>query len=289
MTQTIERIGIIGGSGLYDFEGLAEATEHALDTPYGSPSDVIVTGRLGAAPVAFLARHGRGHRLIPSEVPYRANLYALKTLGVRTVLAISAVGSLRDEVAPLDLVLPDQFIDLTRRRESTFFGDGVVAHVALAEPTCAALRARVAQAVEAAALPGVRLHRTATYACIEGPAFSTRAESAMLRTLGADVVGMTNMPEARLAREAQIAYATLALVTDYDCWDASREAVSAELAIGNLMRNAAAAQRVAAALIADLHARPLQSAAHQALRSALVTPLERLDPARRARVDVLLR
>ena len=289
MSDPIERIGIIGGSGLYDFDGLADAAEHTVQTPFGSPSDVIVTGRLGLAPVAFLARHGRGHRLIPSEVPYRANLYALKTLGVRTVLAISAVGSLRDELAPLDLVLPDQFIDLTRRRESTFFGDGVVAHVALAEPTCAALRERVAQAFDAAALPGVRLHRAATYACIEGPAFSTRAESAMLRTLGADVVGMTNMPEARLAREAQMAYATLALVTDYDCWDASREAVSAELAIGNLMRNAAAAQKIAAALVANLHAQPLQSAAHQALRSALVTPLDRLDRVRRARVDVLLR
>ncbi|MBU6439411.1 MAG: S-methyl-5'-thioadenosine phosphorylase [Betaproteobacteria bacterium] len=289
MNPPIDRIGILGGSGLYDFAGLADVTEHALDTPYGKPSDVIVTGRLGPAEVAFLARHGRGHRLIPSEVPYRANVYALKSLGVRTLLAISAVGSLREHLAPLDLVLPDQFLDLTRRRESTFFGDGIVAHVSMAEPTCAALRERVAHAFEAAALSGVRLHRSATYACIEGPAFSTRAESAMLRTLGADIVGMTNMPEARLAREAQIAYATLALVTDYDCWDAAREPVSADLAIANLMRNAAAAQQVAAALIADLHARPLHSPAHQALRSALVTPLDKLAAAQRARVDMLLR
>ena len=289
MTPPSERIGILGGSGLYEFEGLADVVEHALDTPYGKPSDVIVTGRLGSAQVAFLARHGRGHRLIPSEVPYRANLYALKSLGVRTLLAISAVGSLREPIAPLDLVLPDQFLDLTRKRESTFFGDGVVAHVAMAEPTCAALRQRVAQAFESVALPGAQLHRSATYACIEGPAFSTRAESAMLRTLGADIVGMTNMPEARLAREAQIAYATLALVTDYDCWDAAREPVSAELAIANLMRNAAAAQRIAAALIQDLHAQPLQSDAHRCLRSALVTPLDKLSPAQRERVDMLLR
>ena len=289
MNPGIERIGILGGSGLYDFEGLADVAEHAIDTPYGKPSDVIVTGRLGSAKVAFLARHGRGHRLIPSEVPYRANLYALKSLGVRTLLAISAVGSLREHIAPLDLVLPDQFLDLTRKRESTFFGEGIVAHVAMAEPTCAALRERVTQAFETVALPGVQLHRSATYACIEGPAFSTRAESAMLRTLGADIVGMTNMPEARLAREAQIAYATLALVTDYDCWDAAREPVSAELAIANLMRNAAAAQQVAAALIQGLHAQPLQSVAHQALRSALVTPLDRLSPAQRERVDTLLR
>lgn len=289
MNPSIERIGILGGSGLYDFEGLADVVEHSVDTPYGKPSDVIVTGRLGAAQVAFLARHGRGHRLIPSEVPYRANLYALKSLGVRSLLAISAVGSLREHIAPLDLVLPDQFLDLTRRRDSSFFGDGVVAHVAMAEPTCARLRERVAQAFEAAALPAARLHRSATYACIEGPAFSTRAESAMLRTLGADIVGMTNMPEARLAREAQIAYATLALVTDYDCWDAAREPVSAEMAIANLMRNAAAAQKVAAALIHSLHSDPLRSGARQALRSALVTPLDTLSPAQRERVDVLLR
>ncbi len=289
MNPMIERVGLLGGSGLYDFEGLADVVEHMVDTPYGKPSDVIVTGRLGSAPVAFLARHGRGHRLIPSEVPYRANLYALKSLGVRTLLAISAVGSLREHIAPLDLVLPDQFLDLTRKRDATFFGDGVVAHVSMAEPTCAALRGRVAQAFETVALPGVHLHRSATYACIEGPAFSTRAESAMLRTLGADIVGMTNMPEARLAREAQIAYASLALVTDYDCWDAAREPVSAELAIANLVRNAAAAQKVAARLIESLHEHALQSSAHQALRSALVTPLDKLAFAQRERVEMLLR
>lgn len=289
MNSTIERIGILGGSGLYAFEGLVDVVEHAVDTPYGTPSDVIVTGRLGSAQVAFLARHGRGHRLIPSEVPYRANIYALKELGVRSLLAISAVGSLREHVAPLDLVLPDQFLDLTRKRESTFFGDGIVAHVSMAEPTCAALRERAVQTFEALALPSVRMHRSATYACIEGPAFSTRAESAMLRTLGADIVGMTNMPEARLAREAQIAYATLALVTDYDCWDAGREPVSAELAISNLTRNAAVAQKIAAAVIQSVNAQPLQSEAHQALRSALVTPIAGMTASQRARVDILLR
>ncbi|MDE2271484.1 MAG: S-methyl-5'-thioadenosine phosphorylase [Xanthomonadaceae bacterium] len=289
MNSTTERIGILGGSGLYAFEGLVDVVEHAVDTPYGTPSDVIVTGRLGSAQVAFLARHGRGHRLIPSEVPYRANIYALKELGVRSLLAISAVGSLREHVAPLDLVLPDQFLDLTRKRESTFFGDGIVAHVSMAEPTCAALRERAVQAFEALALPSVRMHRAATYACIEGPAFSTRAESAMLRTLGADIVGMTNMPEARLAREAQIAYATLALVTDYDCWDAGRAPVSAELAISNLTRNAEVAQKIAAAVIQSVNAQALQSEAHQALRSALVTPLAGMTASQRARVDILLR
>ncbi len=289
MSEQVQRIGVIGGSGLYDFDGLVDVAEHAVDTPFGRPSDVIVTGRLGAAPVAFLARHGRGHRLIPSEVPYRANIYALKLLGVRSLLAISAVGSLREPIAPLDLVLPDQFLDLTRRRDASFFGGGVVAHVAMAEPTCASLRERLAQVFDADAPPGVHLHRSGTYACIEGPSFSTRAESAMLRTLGADIVGMTNMPEARLAREAQIAYATLALVTDYDCWDAAREPVSAELAIANLLRNTAAAQKLAAALIHSLHAQPLRSIAHQALRSALVTPLDRLSAAQREPVEVLLR
>ncbi len=289
MTAPSERLGIIGGSGLYAFDGLRDVAQHVVETPYGSPSDAIVTGQLGDAPVAFLARHGRGHRLIPSEVPYRANLYALKLLGVRTLLAISAVGSLREDIAPLDMVIPDQFIDLTRARASTFFGDGVVAHVAMAEPTCGALRSRLALAVEAAAPKGIRLHRSATYACIEGPTFSTRAESSMLRALGADIVGMTNMPEAKLAREAQIAYATLALVTDYDCWDAAREPVTAELAIANLMRNASAAQRVATALIDMLHAKPLESTAHQALHTALVTPLDRLTGEQRVRIDVLLR
>ncbi|MGC8508290.1 MAG: S-methyl-5'-thioadenosine phosphorylase [Thiomonas sp.] len=282
------RIGIIGGSGLYTMKGLENLGEHLIDTPYGSPSDTIFTGVLDNVPVAFLARHGRGHRLIPSEVPYRANIHALKFLGVRELLSISAVGSLRENIAPLDMVLPDQFIDLTRRRETTFFGDGAVAHVAMADPVCPLLAARVATAFAHSKLPDVSLHRGGTYACIEGPAFSTRAESHMLRGMGAHIVGMTNMPEARLAREAQMAYATLALVTDFDCWNSQREAVSADMAIANLMRNAEHAQTVVRTLVGLLHADPITSPAHTALQSALVTRFEDMSPGVRARLDVLL-
>ncbi|MBN2690966.1 MAG: S-methyl-5'-thioadenosine phosphorylase [Burkholderiaceae bacterium] len=284
----IPRLGIIGGSGLYAMDGLQDLREHAVQTPYGPPSDALVTGMLDGVAVAFLARHGRGHTLIPSEVPYRANIYALKSLGVRALLSISAVGSLREHLAPLDMVLPDQFIDLTRQRASTFFGDGAVAHVAMADPVCGALMARVAEAFAQCDLPGVRLHSGGVYACIEGPAFSTRAESHMLRGMGGDVVGMTNLPEARLAREAQMAYATLALVTDYDCWHTSREAVSAEMAIANLLRNAAHAQTVARRWVALMHAHPISSAAHTALQSALVTRTESMTPEVRARIAVLL-
>ncbi|MDE2253683.1 MAG: S-methyl-5'-thioadenosine phosphorylase [Betaproteobacteria bacterium] len=282
------RIGIIGGSGLYAMDGLRNIREHLIDTPYGAPSDAILTGRVDDVPVAFLARHGRGHRLIPSEIPYRANIYALKALGVSELLAISAVGSLREDIEPLDMVLPDQFIDLTRQRPSTFFGQGAVAHVAMADPVCTLLAARVASAFDRSNVPDVRLHHGGTYACIDGPAFSTRAESHMLRSLGAHIVGMTNMPEARLAREAQMAYATLALVTDYDCWHTQREAVSADMAIANLMRNAKHAQSVARTLVRLLHADPIASPAHTALQSALITRPEDMAPETRARLAVLL-
>jgi 5'-methylthioadenosine phosphorylase len=284
----LPRIGIIGGSGLYAMAGLEHISEHHIDTPYGTPSDTIITGLLDNVPVAFLARHGRRHRLIPSEIPYRANIHALKFLGVRELLSISAVGSLREEIAPLDMVLPDQFIDLTRQRTSTFFGDGAVAHVAMADPVCAVLAERMATAFARSKLPDVCLHRDGTYACVEGPAFSTRAESHMLRGMGAHIVGMTNMPEALLAREAQIAYATLALVTDYDCWHTQREAVSADMAIANLMRNAEHAQTVVRTLVGLLHADPITSPAHTALQSALVTRVEDMTPEVRARLDVLL-
>jgi 5'-methylthioadenosine phosphorylase len=280
-------IGLIGGSGLYAMEGLADTREHRIDTPFGATSDPIVTGCLDGVPVAFLARHGKGHRLIPSEVPYRANVYAMKSIGVRYLVSVSAVGSLREEIRPLDLVLPDQFIDLTKRREATFFGNGAVAHVAMAEPVCPELSAVLANAVADGA-GDARLHRGGTYVCIEGPAFSMKAESHWYRAMGAAVIGMTSMPEAKLAREAQLAYATLALVTDYDCWHPHEATVSADLAIANLMKNSAVAQQVIKSLVQRLHRAPPSSAAHTALATSLVTRPEAMSEATRARLRVLL-
>ena len=283
-------VGVIGGSGLYQMDALQDAQELDLSTPYGKPSDVLVTGTLHGVAVVFLARHGRGHRLIPSEVPYRANLYALKQLGVRYVISMSAVGSLREELAPLDMVLPDQFIDLTRRRDSTYFGAGAVAHVSLAQPVCGALSDVLARAVRDAGLgEQIALHRGGSYVCIEGPQFSTLAESNWYRGMGASVIGMTNMPEAKLAREAQMAYATLAMVTDYDCWHPREAHVTADSAIANLMKNAGHAQQIAAAAIAILGRERPVSAAHTALQSALVTQPAAMAPEVLQRLEVLLR
>jgi len=281
-------IGVMGGSGLYQMDALTDTQEHTLDTPFGHPSDIIVTGRIGDTKVAFLARHGRGHRFIPTEVPYRANIYAMKSLGVRYLISISAVGSLHEDIRPLDMVLPDQFIDLTKHRVSTFFGNGAVAHVSMAQPVCPALSALLAQAIEDQNFTGLKLHRGGTYVCIEGPMFSSVAESLWYRSMGADIIGMTNMPEAKLAREAQIAYATLALATDYDCWHPKEAHVTADMAIANLMKNAEHAQQVlvkAISLIA--HTLP-KSIAHAALASGLVTQPDAMTPATRARLDVIL-
>ncbi|KAF3996542.1 S-methyl-5'-thioadenosine phosphorylase [Glaciimonas immobilis] len=272
-------IGVIGGSGLYHMEALQNATEHILDTPFGKPSDVIVTGIVHDVPIAFLARHGRGHRLIPSEIPYRANIHAMKQLGVRYLISMSAVGSLREEMKPLDMVLPDQFIDLTRRRVNTFFGDGAVAHVSMAQPVCANVVDALARAFNEVNLTqSVKLHRGGTYVCIEGPQFSTQAESHWYRSMGASVIGMSNMPEAKLAREAQIAYATLAMVTDFDCWHPREAHVTAEMAIGNLMKNARRAQQIAAAAIQIIGNERPPSIAHAALASALVTQPNEMTP-----------
>ena len=266
------KIGVLGGSGLYAMEALKNGTEHHIDTPYGKPSDVLVTGQVNGVDVAFLARHGRGHRLIPSEVPYRANIYALKQLGVRYLISMSAVGSLSEEIKPLDMVLPDQFIDLTKRREGTFFGAGAVAHVSMAQPICPNLSDLLARAIEATQMPtGFALHRGGTYVCIEGPQFSTLAESLWYRSMGAKVIGMTNMPEAKLAKEAQMAYATIAMVTDYDCWHPREAHVTADAAIANLMQNAGYAQQIAATAIQMIGAQMPASAAHTALQSSLVT------------------
>lgn len=290
----IRRVGVIGGSGLYAMEALEQAQEHRIDTPYGMPSDAVVTGLVAGVPVAFLARHARGHRLLPSEVPYRANIHALKQLGVRYLLSMSAVGSLREDFRPLDLVLPDQFIDLTTRRDNTFFGRGAVAHVSMAQPVCPVTAGALAQAAQAVLAlegypDGVRLHESGTYVCIEGPQFSSLAESRRYQAMGAGVIGMTNLPEAKLAREAQIGYATLAMVTDYDCWHPREAHVTADMALQNLLRNAARAQRVAAGAIALLGANWPESPAHSALSHALVTPPEAMEPAVRERLSVLLR
>jgi 5'-methylthioadenosine phosphorylase len=240
MTQAL--VGVIGGSGLYQMDALEGAQEQVMDTPFGAPSDVLVAGRVHGVPVVFLARHARGHKLLPSEVPYRANIHAMKQMGVRYLLSLSAVGSLREDFLPLDMVLPDQFIDLTRRRDSTFFGQGAVAHVSMAQPVCPAAAAALARAVRSVltdegAGEKPTLHERGTYVCIEGPQFSSGAESHWYRSMGAGVIGMTAMPEAKLAREAQIAYTTLAMVTDYDCWHPREAHVNANMALENLFRS----------------------------------------------------
>lgn len=286
MTQAL--VGVIGGSGLYQMDALQNVREVHIDTPFGKPSDAFMCGTVHGASVAFLARHGRGHRLIPSEVPYRANMHAFKQLGVKYLISMSAVGSLKEELAPLDMVLPNQFIDLTKQRASTFFGNGAVAHVSMAQPVCAAVSDVLARAVGSLASPP-KLHRGGSYVCMEGPQFSSLAESQWFRSMNASVIGMTNMPEAKLAREAQMAYATLAMVTDYDCWHPREAHVTADAAIQNLMKNAGNAQHIAAQAIALLGAEQPVSEAHTALTHALVTQPEAMAPEVRARLEVLWR
>jgi 5'-methylthioadenosine phosphorylase len=243
-------IGVIGGSGLYELDGLEQVEEIAVDTPFGSPSDLFIRGNLHGKTMIFLSRHGRGHRINPSEINYRANIFGMKKLGARWIISISAVGSLREHICPGDFVLPDQFIDLTKKREQTFFGEGIVAHLPFADPICPILSKALADAADSM---GVSTHRTGTYVCIEGPQFSTRAESNLYRRWGADIIGMTNMPEAKLAREAQIAYATLALATDYDCWHQSEEDVSVEAILQIMAKNLKNARKTLALAVKQLH------------------------------------
>ena len=275
-------LGFIGGSGLYDMNGLADREELEIETPFGQPSDSIVTGTISGTKVAFLPRHGRGHRISPTQLPARANIYALKTLGVERIVSVSAVGSLREELRPMDLVVPDQIIDRTRGRPSTFFEDGIVAHVGFSDPFCPTLSQVL---VQAAKRQGVVTHEGGTYVVMEGPQFSTRAESELYRSWGASVIGMTGLPEAKLAREAEICYSTMALVTDYDCWHEAEESVSVELIVANLSKNAQAAQNV----IVDLAARvpdARECGCGSALQDAIITApnripretLERLSP-----------
>ena len=282
-------VGIIGGSGLYKMEGLENDQEVFIDTPFGKPSDAIICGTIAGNKVGFLARHGRGHSILPSEVNYRANIYALKSLGVKYLLSFSAVGSLKEEMAPLDMVLPDQYIDFTKSRISSFFGEGVVAHFSMADPICAKLADIFAQAVtNSFSSQEVKLHEGGTYICMEGPQFSTRAESNFYRQIGADLIGMTNMPEAKLAREAQIAYASLCMVTDYDCWHPHEENVSADLAIRNLMQNSARAQIIAKAAIGLIYNKLPNSIAHSALANSLITPRESISAENMRKLELII-
>lgn len=283
------KIGIIGGSGLYKMDALQDIEEIHVDTPYGFPSDALIRGNLDGTPVVFLARHGRNHTLMPSELPFRANIYAMKSLGVEYLISASAVGSLKEEVKPLDIVVPDQFIDRTRNRVSTFFGDGLVAHVSFGDPVCKGLAAVLEEAIASLDLPDVNLHRGGTYVCMEGPAFSTKAESNLYRSWGATVIGMTNLPEAKLAREAEIAYATLALVTDYDCWHPDHDSVTVEMVIGNLQKNATNAQRIIRETVRRLNQEPPVSEAHDALKYAIITPLEKASQTAKDKLEPLLR
>jgi 5'-methylthioadenosine phosphorylase len=279
-------IGVIGGSGVYQIDGLEGASWVKVKTPWGKPSDEVLVGRLSGMPMAFLPRHGRGHVETPSSVNYRANIDALKRLGCTDIVAVSAVGSLREDFAPGDFVLVDQYIDRTFSREKSFFGPGCVAHVSLAHPTCPRLSAACA---EAAGIAGVRVHQGATYLAMEGPQFSTRAESLMYRGWGADVIGMTGMPEAKLAREAEMCYASVAMVTDYDCWHEGHGAVDVAQVIATLTANAGAARSLIAALPGLLPSDrvPCPHGCDRALEHALMTAPAKRDPDLLARLDAV--
>jgi 5'-methylthioadenosine phosphorylase len=277
-------IGIIGGSGLYSMPGFEAAEEVLIQTPFGDPSDNYVLGTLAGKSVAFLTRHGRGHRLSPSELNYRANIYGMKSLGVERIISLSAVGSLKEEHRPLDFVIPDQFFDRTRGRISTFFGEGLVAHISFSDPICPQLAGVVADACAAA---GVNTKKGGTYLCMEGPAFSTKAESNVYRSWGMDVIGMTNLQEAKLAREAEICYVTVAMVTDYDCWHPQHDAVTVNDIIGNLVKNAENACAVVAAAVAAI---PADRACKcgSALSHAILTDRAGAPPATRQKLGILI-
>ncbi len=271
------KIGIIGGSGLYQMPELTDISETEVDTPFGKPSDAFIIGTLEGERVAFLPRHGRGHRLLPTELPFRANIYAMKLLGVDYILSVSAVGSLQEQYAPTDMVIPDQFFDRTRARtsESTFFGNGIVGHITFSHPVCAEL----GDILEASCrtVNGLKIHRGGTYLCMEGPAFSTKAESNVYRSWGMDIIGMTNLQEAKLAREAEIAYATLALVTDYDCWHEDHDSVSVEMVIEYLHKNVRNAQLVLKEAVKKVAAKETPNQFAGATKNAIFTAPELWD------------
>lgn len=279
------RVGVIGGSGLYEMEGLTDVQEIRVQTPFGEPSDAIITGTLEGVRVAFLPRHGRGHFISPSELPARANIYALKSLGVQRIIAVSACGSMREEIAPLHIVLPDQLFDRTKGRPSTFFGDGLVVHVSFASPYCPDLTEHLLQAARTA---GATVHKGGTMLVMEGPQFSTKAESRIYRSWGVDVIGMTALPEAKLAREAEICYATLALVTDYDVWHEAEEEVTVEMVVQNLIQNAEMAKSIIRLAIPSL-GEPTTCACPKALENAIITHPHKIPEETKQKLALLLR
>ncbi len=278
------QIGVIGGSGLYSMPGFEAQQEVRIETPWGDPSDAYIVGKLAGRDVAFLARHGRGHRLMPSELNFRANIWGMKKLGVERIISLSAVGSLKEEHRPLDFVIPDQFFDRTRGRASTFFGDGLVAHISFAHPVCPQLSDLL---VEACRTSGVTVKKGGTYLCMEGPAFSTVAESNVYRSWGMDVIGMTNLQEAKLAREAEICYVTVAMVTDYDCWHPHHDAVTVSEIVANLQKNAENAAKVVRAAV---EAMPAERSCKcgSALAHALITDKSAVPAATREKLELLI-
>jgi 5'-methylthioadenosine phosphorylase len=286
--MTTAKIGIIGGSGLYQMPELKDVEEVPVETPFGKPSDAFIVGTLEGERVAFLPRHGRGHKILPTELPFRANIYAMKLLGVERILSASAVGSLQERYAPLDMVIPDQFFDRTRARakESTFFGEGIVGHITFAHPVCKDLGDVLEAACGAAE---VRVHRGGTYLCMEGPAFSTKAESNVYRQWGMDVIGMTNLQEAKLAREAEICYATLALVTDYDCWHEAHDAVSVETVVEYLNKNVRNAQVIMRESVKRLASAGRECECGSALRSAIFTAPDLWPEATTQKLDAVIK
>jgi 5''-deoxy-5''-methylthioadenosine phosphorylase len=278
-------IGVIGGSGLYEMEGLVEVKEEVVSTPFGDPSDSYITGMLSGVRMVFLPRHGRGHRLLPSEVNYRANIYGMKTLGVEQIISVSAVGSLREEIVPGHIVIPDQFIDRTKGiRKDTFFGNGVVAHAGFADPVCPCLSDTLEKAAKEA---GATVHRGGTYVCMEGPAFSTRAESFLYRDLKASIIGMTNLTEAKLAREAEICYGIIALSTDYDCWHTSHDDVTVEAIIKIIHQNVAMAKNIIRFAVAGITEERCCSCA-SAMRYAVITERKAIPERAKADLDILI-
>ena len=282
------KIGIIGGSGLYQMPELTDVTEVEVETPFGKPSDAFIIGTLEGTRVAFLPRHGRGHKLTPSELPFRANIYALRLLGVDYILSVSAVGSLREDYAPTDFCIPDQFFDRTRARahESTFFGEGIVAHIPFAHPVCDELGDILEEACRT--VEDLKVHRGGTYICMEGPAFSTKAESNVYRAWGMDIIGMTNLQEAKLAREAEIAYATLALVTDYDCWHEDHDSVTLEMVIGYLTKNVRNAQLVLKEAVKRVASKQTPNPFAGATQSAIFTQPEHWNPETAKKLEAII-
>jgi 5'-methylthioadenosine phosphorylase len=278
-------IGVIGGSGVYQMEGLKDVKEVKVKTPFGDPSDAIVLGTLGNQRVAFLPRHGRGHRIMPSELPVRANIYALKSLGVERIISISACGSLREDFAPLDIVIPDQLYDRTKNRPTTFFGEGLVVHISFAEPFCPELSQVLYNAAQKA---GARVHRGGAYIVIDGPQFSTKAESESYRLMKMDIIGMTAIPEAKLAREAELCYATIAMVTDYDVWHPSHDAVTVEMVVQNLLKNAEMGKRIVRYAVDEIPKTREQCPCPSALKDAIITARDRIPAKVRRDLGLLL-